>query len=338
MQRAVERRRLLAHREAAQHLAGMIPKRRADLREYDVAVRHAPRRGKLRRHAQLRIVHGGRADEMDDVGAALAHIGALDQIAERALVKADRYPVAQGGHAAIAQPGADAQPVDLFLRLHASQPHIGAVEVDDVAEARGERRMLGKIHRADDADAILARAALLQRSNDGADGRFAAPRDLGLGGEPLRQRRMIDPLHEQRVALARRKHADRLHRHRPLGEPLHRGSGAVRPVEYEMVAVRRGERRLDRDAAARHLGRAVARIFRLHDRLEPRRQRRPRCGVARHALARAIGSGLAARRSSTSLPTAIMSTLPLPSTGSFSSTQTSDGIIRSDACFVLAKA
>src|SRR5262249_48836783 len=98
------------------------------------------------------------------------------------------------------------------------------------------------------------------------------------------------------------------------------------------------ERRLDRGATARHLGSAEARVFGIQDWLEPRRRLRPRCGAARHALARAIGSGLAARRSSPSLPTALTSTLPLPRTGSLSSTHPSDGIIRSDACFALAKA
>src|SRR5499427_6884958 len=77
---------VLAHSEAAQHLAGVIPERRADLREHDVALRHLARGGKLRRHAELRIMHGGGADEMDDVGATLAHIGALDQVAERTFV------------------------------------------------------------------------------------------------------------------------------------------------------------------------------------------------------------------------------------------------------------
>ena len=55
---------------------------------------------------------------MDDVAAALAGIGALDQVAERALGQADGEPVAQPGHTAIAEPGADAQPIDLFLRLY----------------------------------------------------------------------------------------------------------------------------------------------------------------------------------------------------------------------------
>src|SRR5512132_355672 len=145
---------------------------------------------------------------------------------------------------------------------------------------------------------------------------------------------MVDPLHEQRVALARREHADGLDRHRPLREPLHRGAGAVRSVEHEMVALRFGERRLDRRAAARHLGGAEARIFGFENGLEPR-QRRPIAPA--HALARAMVSGFAASRSSTSLHTAIVSTLPVPSTGSLSSTHTSAGIIRSEACFVLAK-
>src|SRR5258706_507968 len=212
----------------------MIPKRCADLREYDVALRYAPRRDKLRRNAQLRIVHGRRADEVDDVGAAFAHVSALDQISERALGQPDRKPLAQSRHAEIAEP-----------------------------------------------------------------------------------------------------YADCLHRHRPLGEPLHDRAGAVRPVEYEMVAVRFGKRRLDRGAAARHLGRAELRVFRLEKRLEPRRQRWP--VALGHALARAIVSGLAASRSSTSLPTATMSALPVASTGSLSRTHTSDGIISSEACFAFAK-
>src|SRR5438309_1920081 len=87
---------------------------------------------------------------------------------------------------------------------------------------------------------------------------------------------------------------------------------------------------LDRGAAARHLGGAEARIFSLDNRLEPRRQRRPIAPFGGHALARAIVSGLAASRSSTSLPTAMLSTFPVPSTGSLSSTQTSEGIIRSE--------
>src|SRR5262249_46520140 len=283
----------------------------------------------------LRVVHRRCADEMDDVGAALTHIGALDQVAKRALSQPHGETITQARHAAIAEPSADAQPVDLLRRLYAPQPHIGAVEVDDPTEAGGERCMLGEPHRPDHADAILARAPFFQRRDDGADRRLAAPRHIGLAGEALGQRRMIDPLHEQRVALARREHADRLDRHRPLREPLHRGAGAVRAIEHEMVALRLRERNLDRRAAARHLGGAEARIFGFDYWLEPRRQRRPI--ALRHALARAMASGFAARRSSTSLVSAMTSTLPVPSTGNLSNTQTSAGIIRSDACFDLAK-
>src|SRR5262249_33034578 len=176
---------------------------------------------------------------------------------------------------------------------------------------------------------------LPQPREDGADRRLAAPGDIGLAGEALCQRRMVDPLHEQRVALARREHADGLHRHRPLREPLHRGAGAVRAIEHEMVALRLREHRLDGHAAARHLGRAERRMFGFDYRLEPLRQRRPI--ALRHALARAMASGFAARRSSTSLVSAMTSTLPVPSTGSLSNTQTSAGIIKSEACFDLAK-
>src|SRR5260370_13466003 len=303
----------------------MVPKRCAALREYDVALRYAPRRDKLRRNAQLRIVHGRRADEVDDVGAAFAHVSALDQISERALGRPDRKPLAQTRHAAIAEPSADPQPIGLFLRLHAPQPHIHAVEIGDFAEARGERGVLRKTERSNDADAIFPRAAFFQHCDAGADGRFAAPGDVGLPREPLRQRRVVDSLYEQRVALARREYSECLHRHRPLGEPLHARAGAVRPVEYEMVAVRFGKRRLDRGAAARHLGRAELRVFRLEKRLEPQRQRWP--VALGHALARAIISGLAASRSSTSLPTATMSAFPVASTRSLSRTHTSGGII-----------
>ena len=50
----------------------------------------------------------------------LAQIRALDQVAELALVQSDREPIAQPRHAEIAQPGADAQPVDLLRRFHAA--------------------------------------------------------------------------------------------------------------------------------------------------------------------------------------------------------------------------
>src|SRR5262249_29477119 len=263
------------------------------------------------------------------------HIGALDQVAERALGQTDRKPVAQAGHAPIAEPSADAQPIELLRRFYAPQPHIGAVEVDDFTEARGEGRMLRKTHRPDHADAILVRAAFCQHRDDRADRRLAAPGHSSLAGKTLCQRRMIDPLYEQRVALARREHPDRLDRHRPLREPLHRGAGAVRAVEHEMVALGFGQHLFDRGAAARHFGGAEARIFGFDYRLEPRRQRRPI--APDHALARAIASGFAARRSSTSLVSAMTSTLPVPSTGSLSNTQTSAGIIRSEACFDLAK-
>src|SRR5438132_6414557 len=146
----------------------MIPKCGADLRKYDVTFRHAPGRGKLRRYAESRIMHGGRANKVDDVGAAFAHVSALDQVTERALRQPDRKSVAQSRHAAIAEPSADPQPIDFFLRFHASQPHIRAVEVGDFTEARRERRVLSETKRSNDADAIFARAAFFQRRNGGA--------------------------------------------------------------------------------------------------------------------------------------------------------------------------
>ncbi len=74
-----------------------------------------------------------------------------------------------------------------------------------------------------------------------------------------RLRRMIDVLHEQRVALARRQHADRLGGHRPLRQPLHRRAEAVGAAEQQMVALRLRQQLLDRGAPARHLGVGKAR-------------------------------------------------------------------------------
>src|SRR5258708_16148665 len=101
----------------------MIPKRRADLREYDIALRHPPGRGKLRRYAELRIAHRCGADKVDDVGAAFAHVSALDQVTERALRQPDRKSVAQSRHAAIADPPPPPHPIDFFPPFHPSPPH-----------------------------------------------------------------------------------------------------------------------------------------------------------------------------------------------------------------------
>ena len=95
VQRAIERRRVLADGEAAQHLAAVIEEMRGDLGHHHVAGLHLPIRRKLPRHCQIRIVHRGGADEMDAGAAAVADIGALDGVAELALVHARPDGIAQ---------------------------------------------------------------------------------------------------------------------------------------------------------------------------------------------------------------------------------------------------
>ena len=95
----------------------------------------------------------------------------------------------------------------------------------------------------------------------------------------LRQRRVIDVLHEHGVGFARREHAHSLGGDRPAGQPLHRRAEAVGAAEHQMVETCFLEQILDRQSrAARHLGVGKARIFGIEDGLQARRQRKV-CGV-----------------------------------------------------------
>ena len=156
---------------------------------------------------------------------------------------------------------ADAQPVDFLGRLDHAQPHVGLVQARQLAEGRRERRMLLGAQGPDRGEAVRLRAALLQFIDRRADRRLPAPCDIRIARQPARLRHMIVILHEQRIALARREHADRFRRHRPAGEPLHRGAEAVRAAEDEMLAAGLGQQPLDGAAAARHLGPGKARVF-----------------------------------------------------------------------------
>ncbi len=178
VQVAVERRRLGAKRKAAQHLAGMLPERRADFSKHDVAGRHLAIGGKLCGHGEGRVRHCGHANKMNDVSAAERHVGALNKVAEFALAQARPQSVVQRRHAAIGQRRADPHPIDFLGRLDLAQPYIGAVKIGDHAEAAGERRVLLERHRPDHADAAVLRAAPLQHLDRGADRRPAAPGDL----------------------------------------------------------------------------------------------------------------------------------------------------------------
>src|SRR5204862_7408317 len=85
----------------------------------------------LRRHEELRLRHRGDADVMNEGGAALAHIGALDQVAELALGHPGLRAVQKTFETGVAEGCADAQPVDLFLRLDGAQADIFGIELDD---------------------------------------------------------------------------------------------------------------------------------------------------------------------------------------------------------------
>ena len=209
---------------------------------------------------------------MNDVGAALRNVGALDDVGEIALGEARPQAVAQPRHAAIREGGADAHPVELFGRLDLAQSHIGAVEVCDLAEARRQHRVLLECHRPDHADAARQRRAAFQRRDQGADRRLPAPRDLGIFGDPPGERHVIDVLDEQRVGFAGGEDAERLGRHRPARQPLHRGAEAVGTTEHQMVEAFRNQQILDRGAAPGHLAVAEARILRVNDVLQVRRK------------------------------------------------------------------
>ena len=131
MQIAVERRRLGVDREAAQHLAGMLPECGADLGGDNVAARDAARADKLRRHGEARRRHRRDAEIVNDIDAAEPDVGPLDEIGELALAQARPQAVAQRHHAAIRQGGADPHPIELFGRLDLAQPSIAAVEIAD---------------------------------------------------------------------------------------------------------------------------------------------------------------------------------------------------------------
>ncbi len=88
MQIAVERRRLCVDREAAQHLAGMLPECGADLGGDNVAARDAARADKLRRHAEARRRHRRDAEIVSDIDAAEPDVGPLDEVGELALAQA----------------------------------------------------------------------------------------------------------------------------------------------------------------------------------------------------------------------------------------------------------
>src|SRR3954470_24324700 len=103
--------------KAAQYLARVVPPRRGQLAEYEVAGLDRAARVILTRHAAVRGRHRGRADEMDADRAAYADIRSLDHVAEFMLAHADLGARNKGAHAEIGKRAADAHPLYLLLGL-----------------------------------------------------------------------------------------------------------------------------------------------------------------------------------------------------------------------------
>ena len=138
--------------------------------------------------------------------------------------------------------------------------------------------MLLGAQRPDHRDLAVSCAALLQLGDRAHAIEDCPPHATSaIGGEPPRLRHMVVILHEQRIGLARRQHADGFGRHRPAGEPLHRGAEAVGAAEHQMIAAGFAQQRLDGVAAPRHLAIGKARVFSLGDALE-------RVGQGGHSL------------------------------------------------------
>ena len=226
----------------------------------------------MRRYAERWSGHRRDAEKVNDVGAAKGDIGVLDDIGQFAFGQPWPQAVAQRGHAAVGQSGADPQPVDFFSRFDLPQLHIAAIEIGDSAEARRQRGVLLECHRPDHPDPSGARAAAFQHRDRRGDRGAAAPTYLGRGGEPPRQRHMIDVLNEHGIGNVRCQHADRLGRHRPAGQPLHRRAEPIGPAIDQVIEFEFGKQRLDRAAAPRHFSRAKARIVGVQGRAQTRRQ------------------------------------------------------------------
>ena len=130
----------------------------------------------------------------------------------------------------------DAQPIKLLGRLHLTQPDVFAVKAFRLAEFCRKRCVLLGAEWSHRCDAILSRATPLEHFDRRGDRRLAAPFDVCLVGEDPRLRRMIDILHEKRVALVRREYPNRLGGDGPLREPLHDRTEPVCAAKKQMVA------------------------------------------------------------------------------------------------------
>ena len=179
---------------------------------------------KLRRHEDLGFRHRGDADEMNEGGAALAHIGALDQVAELALGQPRLCSVQKTFEPGVAERRADAQPVDLLLRLDGAQPHIFGVELDD-GEISFQLLLFSGEQRAHQPEPFGAPA--LELVNGLLHAAVLPPAHIGVARELPREREMVVPLDVHGHLLAGPEDDVGLDRPRPAGDPLRRVARAV---------------------------------------------------------------------------------------------------------------
>src|SRR5438128_2041181 len=99
----VELRGLSLDGKAAQHLARVVPPRRGQLAEYEVAGLDRAARVILTRHAAVGRRHRRRADKVDPDRASYADIGTLDHVSEFMLVHANLGTRNKGTHAEIGE-------------------------------------------------------------------------------------------------------------------------------------------------------------------------------------------------------------------------------------------
>ena len=251
VQLAVERRRIVRDREGPQQLARVVPVRGADLAAQHLAALERSRRRPLGRDARPEVVDVGRA--------AAAHVGALGQVPELALVGARPGLLVDRAHGVVGEAAAHAQPVELLGRLAQAQARVGVVERHRRREL-GERRVRPVAERSDHRHPPAAGAAPLELLDRGRHRPRPRPAHLGLGGDPLRVRDVVVEVDEQQVALARGEHAQRLAGDRPAREPADRRPRPVRAVKHRVRGARGLELRGERVAAACHLRVAEARV------------------------------------------------------------------------------
>src|SRR5262252_1232228 len=170
---------------------------------------------------------------MDQRRTAQSDIGALNDVGQLVLAKPAPRFTRERCDAKIAEVGADAQPIDLFVRLTHPQPRILSVEIDEI-EMLSDRAQLRVRERAHRSNAL--RAATPQFVDCFARPSMLAPPDVAITRDLARERPMVVPLYEHQFALARREDHDRFGRDRPTGEPLHAGTGTVLPAHQQMVA------------------------------------------------------------------------------------------------------